>query len=109
MPKAAGMRFHLDEHVDRAIAEGLRRRGIDVTTTPEAGLRTASDITHIEYARQTKRVIFTEDDDYLKLSGSGIQHCGIVYCQPNTRTIGQIIEFLVLIDACMTEEDMQNH
>ena len=32
------IRFHLDEHCDLAIAEGLRRRAIDVTTTPEAGL-----------------------------------------------------------------------
>lgn len=27
------IRFHLDENVSNAIAEGLRRRGIDVTTT----------------------------------------------------------------------------
>ena len=31
--------FHLDEHMHPAIAAGLRRRGIDVTTTFEAGLR----------------------------------------------------------------------
>jgi hypothetical protein len=33
------IRFHLDEHVDPAIATALRRAGIDVTTTNEAGLR----------------------------------------------------------------------
>ena len=31
--RASAMRFHLDEHVDPAIAHGLRLRGIDVTTT----------------------------------------------------------------------------
>jgi hypothetical protein len=31
------LRFHLDEHVSPAVAEGLRRRGIDVTTTLDAG------------------------------------------------------------------------
>lgn len=35
---ARTIQFHLDEHMDKAIAIGLRRRGIDVTTTPEAGL-----------------------------------------------------------------------
>ena len=35
---ASEIRFHLDECVSTAIAEGLRRRGIDVTTTPELGL-----------------------------------------------------------------------
>jgi predicted nuclease of predicted toxin-antitoxin system len=103
------MRFHLDEHVYGAVCEGLRRRGIDVTTTREAGLRGASDMAHIEYARRTGRIIFTEDEDYLMLSKSGVEHCGIVYCHSNTRRIGQIIEYLVLVDACMTEEDMRNH
>jgi hypothetical protein len=28
------IKFHLDEQVANAIAEGLGRRGIDVTTTP---------------------------------------------------------------------------
>jgi hypothetical protein len=34
------IRFHLDEHIDPNIARGLRRYGIDVTTTVDAGLRT---------------------------------------------------------------------
>ena len=37
------IRFHLDEQVDPEIASQLRRRGIDVTTTVEVGLRTSSD------------------------------------------------------------------
>lgn len=40
MPRT--IRFHLDENCSHAIAAGLRRRGIDVTTTPEAGLLNAS-------------------------------------------------------------------
>ena len=40
------LRFHLDEHVDPAIAEGLRRYGIDVTTTVEAHLHTEEDEAH---------------------------------------------------------------
>lgn len=32
------IRFHLDENVSNAIAEGLRRRGIDVITTPETDM-----------------------------------------------------------------------
>jgi hypothetical protein len=41
MPRT--IRFHLDEHCATALAEGLRHRGIDVTTTPEAGLRGGGD------------------------------------------------------------------
>jgi hypothetical protein len=38
------IRFHLDEHVDPAIAIALRRAGIDVTTTFQAGIRAQKGI-----------------------------------------------------------------
>lgn len=44
------IRFHMDEQVDRAIAEALRRRGIDLTTTPEAGLLGAVDEEQLAFA-----------------------------------------------------------
>ena len=103
------MRFHLDEHVAHAVAEGLRRGGIDVVTTVEAGLRGAPDSDHVEFARRTGRVIFIQDEDFLVMAHSGSEHPGIIYCHPHTRSIGQIIEFLVLVDACMTEDQMRNH
>ena len=44
------VRFHLDEQVDPDVARALRRYGIDVTTTIEAGLRTHSDLAQLEFA-----------------------------------------------------------
>jgi hypothetical protein len=38
-PMARTKRFHPDENCTKAIALGLRRHRIDVTTTPEAKLR----------------------------------------------------------------------
>ena len=55
MPRA--IRFHLNEHCDPDIAAGLRRHGIDVTTTPEVGLVGATDEQHIAYALAAGRVI----------------------------------------------------
>jgi hypothetical protein len=37
------IRYHLDEHIARAVAVGLRSRGIDLTTTVDAGLTAADD------------------------------------------------------------------
>jgi hypothetical protein len=48
MPRT--IRFHLDENCARAIAIGLRRHGIDVTTTPDAGLLGAIDEEQAAYA-----------------------------------------------------------
>ena len=53
------IKFHLDENVSNAIADGLKRRGIDVTTTPEIGLISASDEEQVAFALTEKRVIFT--------------------------------------------------
>ena len=63
--------FHLDEHIDPAIADGLRRRGVDVTTTLGAGLRGAADEEHVAFARAQGRVIVTQDSDFLRISPSG--------------------------------------
>ena len=66
---AERIRFHFDEHMDPDIAAALRRHGIDATTTIEAGLRTASDDSQLEYARAQRRVIVTDDADFLRLAG----------------------------------------
>ena len=53
------IRFHLDENVNPAIAVGLRKRGIDVTTSQEVGLLGVSDLEQLAYARREGRVILT--------------------------------------------------
>src|SRR5262245_59678124 len=64
-PMARTIRFHLDECCDPAIALGLRRRGIDVTTSQEAGLLEAEDERQASYGLAENRVVFTHDADFL--------------------------------------------
>jgi hypothetical protein len=35
---AERIKFYMDEHVPRAVTDGLRRRGVDVLTTQEADM-----------------------------------------------------------------------
>ena len=91
------IKFHLDENVSNAIAQGLRIRGIDVTTIPEAGLIAASDEEQIQFALEEEWVIFTQDDDFLRLHQAAIVHGGITYCRQRSRSIGEIIKTLTLI------------
>ena len=77
------IRYHLDEHVDPAIANALRRAGVDVTTTIEAGLRTQNDEAHLHFARSEGRVIITRDQDFLRLARSALEHSGIVFYTAN--------------------------
>ncbi|MEA5619622.1 DUF5615 family PIN-like protein [Cronbergia sp. UHCC 0137] len=61
------IKFHLDENVNNAIANGLKMRGVNVTTSSEAGLIGVSDQQQLVYSLSQQRVIFTFDDDFLSL------------------------------------------
>jgi predicted nuclease of predicted toxin-antitoxin system len=100
------IRFHLDEHVANAIAEGLRHQGIDLTTTVEAGLLSAEDPRHVDFALAESRVIYTNDADFLALHHQGVAHAGIAFCKPSCRTIREVVEALALIHNCLSAEDM---
>jgi predicted nuclease of predicted toxin-antitoxin system len=101
------IRFHLDEHLPAALADALRKRGIDVTTPNDAGLRGASDEEHLEFAWQSGRVIVTQDNDFLRLHSHGLLHAGITYCKQQTRNIGQIIQALTVIYDSFTPDEVK--
>lgn len=64
---ARTIRLHLDEHVAKAIAKALRQLGVDLTRTPEVGLRGASDDEHFQFAIKEGRCIVTDDRDFLRI------------------------------------------
>jgi hypothetical protein len=84
----------------------LRRRGADATTTAEAGLLTATDDQQLAHALATGRVLVTQDRDILRLNSQGVPHAGVAYCDKNTRTVGQMIQGLVLIWEILTPEEI---
>ena len=101
------IRFHLDENVDHAVAQGLRLRGIGVTTSSDAGLIGAADEVQLAFALAEQRVIVTHDRDLLRLHAAGIEQAGIAYCHLEARTIGEIIRQLCLMHDCLTAEEMR--
>jgi len=100
--------YYTDEHVSKAVISGLRRRGVDVLTTPEAGSMGAADTEHLNLARIEGRVIFTQDADFLRLHAKTDEHSGIVYASVTT-PVGEIIKGLMLIHDILSSEDMINH
>ena len=101
------IRFHLDENVDHAIAHGLRLRGLDVTTATDADLIAGSDAEHIAFALTQNRVIFTQDQDFLRRHQASDEHAGIVYAQQGAHSIGEIVRFLHFLSDCLEPEDMR--
>lgn len=100
------LRFHLDEQVPVAVAGGLRRRGVDVTTTAEAGLLSADDRDQLEHARREGRVLVTHDADFLRLHSTDLAHAGIVYGHPGDYSAGQVIRFLLFLAETLSPEEM---
>lgn len=84
---------------------GLRQRGVDVLTVVEAGMLGASDEEHLKRALNEGRVIFTQDDDFLRLHAAGADHAGIVYA-PQQTPVKDIIRGLMVIHQVLDAEDM---
>jgi hypothetical protein len=102
------IKFFTDEHVASAVVQGLRQRGVDVLSIPEAKMLGESDSSILSKATAESFVIFTQDDDFLRLHASGIHHAGIAYATQYT-PIGEIIRGLMLIYEILEPEDMRNH
>ncbi len=100
------IRFHLDENMPHAVAEGLRRRDVEVTTSTDAELVGASDEQQLAFALGESRVIVTRDADLLRLNALGVQHAGIVYWTER-RSIGQLIAAVDMLSLRYTGEEMQ--
>ncbi len=58
------IRYYLDTHIPKAVAEQLRLRGIDVVRCEEVGLAEADDTEHLEYAAAQERTLVSHDADF---------------------------------------------
>ncbi|KKO21133.1 MAG: hypothetical protein BROFUL_00134 [Candidatus Brocadia fulgida] len=93
------IKFYMDEHVPSAVGTGLQLRGVDVLKTHEAHMLSASDVEHLTFATNCGRVIFTQDDDFLRLHKKGIRHSDIVWAHQRM-SIGDISTDLCLFIRC---------
>ena len=104
---AQAVKFYADEHVAKAVIRGLRSRGVDVLSAADANLLGATDPDHLS-ALLESRVLFTQDDDFLRLHSQGVEHAGIAYA-PQGIAVGRIIRGLILIYQVLDAADMRRH
>jgi predicted nuclease of predicted toxin-antitoxin system len=101
----AEVRYYFDEHVASSVAKGLRRRGIDVLTVPEARTRGDEDPDQLALANKLGRVFFTHDSDHLILAAAGQTHSGIVFAS-RQMPAGDSIRALILVHQVLTAEEL---
>jgi predicted nuclease of predicted toxin-antitoxin system len=100
------LRYHLDEHLPSEIANGLRRRQIECSTTNEAGLVAASDDEQLNYATREQRVLVTHDRDFVRVHARRPDHFGIVLLTGN-RHFGAVIKDLEVFAGISAIDDMR--
>jgi predicted nuclease of predicted toxin-antitoxin system len=86
----------LDESVNVAVAEGLKRREIIAFTAKDLGKLGMTDEEQLETAIRNKAVIFTHDADFLRIAANK-NHFGIVYVRQRKLPIGECIKKLKVI------------
>jgi hypothetical protein len=95
------LRIFTDEHIDKAVVEQLRQRGIDVLRCEDAGMKSTDDSILLEYATQNGFVLLSMDRDVTRLAAQwateGKHHGGIFYAPmaqfKGQAGIGSIVRF----------------
>jgi hypothetical protein len=85
---------------------GLKLRGINVTTTIEAGLIHASDVEQLAFAHGEQRVFVTRDRRILATPAVSSSHAGIVIARTGRNVIGQTVLALTHLHRTVAAEDM---
>ena len=86
--------IYADENVWAPVAEGLRRRGWDVTTVMEAETLGLSDRDHLKFATERNWLLLTFDDDFPKLAATDfadVDHAGILYVSQHGCDVGELV------------------
>jgi predicted nuclease of predicted toxin-antitoxin system len=104
--------IYMDVHVPAAISEGLRRRGIDVVTAQDDHATTLHDEGLLRRATELGRVLFSQDDDLLRITAAwqaeGKILQGVIYAHQMRAGIGQLVEDLELLLICCDPGELAN-
>ncbi len=103
--------LYLDEHVQLALAEALRARGVDILTTQEARNIGLHDVDQLAFAAGNKRSLFSYDKrHFAKIHYEWMsikrQHAGIILS--DQLTIGLLLRRLMKLHLSLNTEDMIN-
>jgi len=107
-------RLHLDEDAEaHALVRALRDRGVDVSTSNEAGLIEISDEEQLLWATGKRRVLLTYNAaDFCRLHGEfireGRHHAGIIVAEQQKLPVGEMMRRILRLRAGLDAEAMRN-
>jgi Arc/MetJ family transcription regulator len=103
--------LYLDEHVQLALAEALRARGVDILTTQEEKNIGLHDLDQLAFAAQDRRSLFSYDKRHFarihyEWMSRKRQHAGIILS--DQLTVGLLLRRLMKLHFSLNTEDMIN-
>jgi Arc/MetJ family transcription regulator len=103
--------LYLDEHVQLALAEALRARGVDILTTQEATNIGLDDAGQLAFAAENRRSLFSYDKRHFarihyEWKSKKRQHAGIILS--DQLAIGLLLRRLMKLHFSLNTEDMIN-
>jgi hypothetical protein len=102
--------LYLDENVPRAVAIGLRLRGVDVITLEDDNCRGIADPLLLDRATELGRPLFSQDRDLLaearRRQKEGAPFAGVIYAHRLQVTIGDCVRDLHLIAEVMEPDEL---
>ena len=112
--RLSALKIHLDEDADaHALLNGLRHRGLDVTSSRERGLLQCLDDEQLAWASEHQRAVYTYNAaDFCRLHSEflrqGRHHAGIIIGDQQTASTGEQIRRLIRISEAKTSEEMKD-
>jgi hypothetical protein len=104
-------RVLLDVHGPLAVADALRRRGIDVITAQEEGLSLSDDESLLEQSSAQERVLVTQDADFLEIvprwRREGRASRGVIFARQGM-PIGIFVEDVELCLVGLADDELFN-
>jgi hypothetical protein len=106
------VRFYMDQHVPRAVTEGLMRRSVEVLRVQDDGHDRAPDDVILDRAAALGRIVFTRDADFLveaqHRQANDIPFAGVVFAHQLGPSIGQCVRDLEIIAVVYELSDMES-
>jgi hypothetical protein len=106
------VRLYLDENaLGKDFVEALRSNGVDVLTTAETGLLSATDERQLEHAATEGRTLYSYNiRDFIVLHyqylADAKQHAGIILCEQERYSVGEQMRRVVRLAENLSAEQM---
>jgi predicted nuclease of predicted toxin-antitoxin system len=102
------LRFFADEHVKSAYVTILRSNGYEVSAVGRDYESGVEDDEHLERCRNERRVIITNDDDFVRLAENR-PHAGVIRYEKQSHSPKKFLRAVMRIDEFFSPEEMRDH